>query len=515
MYITLEEGIHRCLLFYGKLPHTESGLNTALHFLVTQSADLDRTVIISYDAFQAGEVKDVCRYAANLFNEFRIKRLIGIGKGLLPHMHLFDTANKKFYSNASAFLQEDIQMKNFDSEAILLFNPLSSSDNYLPVQLFQKSTHVTQITVNLRALQKNIRFYRSILSKYTRLMAVLKANAYGHGAVAIGRFLQAEGIDAFALAYTDEGISLRQAGIRIPLLIMNPSVHELGDILTYDLQPEIYSLAKLDAFGKQVNLHDRYKTLRVHLKVDTGMKRLGLEITSFDKLLNTLKKYPQIHLEGVMTHLAAADNAQEKNFTESQIFAFKDFTKRLEKVLGYSFSKHILNSAGIAAFPNYQMDMIRLGIGLYGVDSTHEKNLFSVSTFKTIISQIRHLNPGDSVSYGRTWQAKKKSKVATIAAGYADGISRRGSNRAYLLANGKIAPIVGRVCMDMTVIDVSAIDVREGDEVIVFGENLPILKQAKQNDTIPHEMLTAVGSRVRRVYCLEIAEKITNGLKDR
>jgi alanine racemase len=334
-------------------------------------------------------------------------------------------------------------------------------------------------------------------------MAMVKAFAYGSGGAEIAGILQFHKVDYLAVAYADEGVELRKAGINLPVMVMNPEESTFDVIVENNLEPDIYSfelLHQVDSYLKQVGL-EQYP---VHIEIETGMNRLGFGISEIRELAGELNQTNSFKVKSVFSHLAASEEVGQDEFTFQQYNKFLEASNSLEQQLGYPLIKHISNSAAIIRHPQLQMDMVRLGIGMYGIDAanTNSVALQTVATLRSTIAQIKHLKPGESVSYNRKGIVKRDSVIATIRIGYADGYSRRlGTGIGKMLVNEKLAPVIGTVCMDMTMIDVTDIpNVKEGDEVIIFGKELPIEKMAEWAETIPYEIMTGISQRVKRVY---------------
>lgn len=336
-------------------------------------------------------------------------------------------------------------------------------------------------------------------------MVMVKASAYGSGAVEVAKQLEFAKVDYLAVAYTDEGVELRKAGIQLPIMVLNPEIATFNDLVDYALEPELSNLLQLQAFSDFVKAQD--SDAYIHIKLDTGMHRLGFEAQDIDELIQIIKSNPRIHVKSIMTHLAASEAAEHDSFSKAQIKLFLAHYKRIKSQLGYAPIRHVLNSGGIVRFPEYQMDMVRLGIGLYGIDSSGliQEQLRVVNTLKATISQIKTIKSGETVSYGRSGKAHKDMRIATLSIGYADGLPRSAGNLAYrVLIRGQQAPIFGTVCMDMCMVDVSHIEsVQQGDEVIIFGEAPSVQALAAAVGTIPYEIFTGVADRVKRIYFQE------------
>jgi alanine racemase len=333
-------------------------------------------------------------------------------------------------------------------------------------------------------------------------MGMVKAQAYGAGAVEIAKILQSQGIEYLTVAYTDEGIQLRNNGIYIPIMVMNPQVEEFDKMASYALEPEIYNFSLLRAIDEYSNHQN--KNIKIHLKLDTGMKRLGFEMNEIDKLNDELNQMPQLWVVSILSHLAASENPKHKEFTLHQIKQFENASQAISDRLGYKPLWHIANSAAIQNYPESRFDMVRLGISMYGIsgNSVEKKSLENVLTLKTYVSQVKNVAKGETVGYGRIGQFQEDGKIATLAIGYADGYNRSlGSGAGLFEIRGQLCPTVGSICMDMCMVDVSHLPkINEGDEAIVFGGKIQIGTLAKAAQTIPYEMMTGISSRVKRIY---------------
>jgi alanine racemase len=371
------------------------------------------------------------------------------------------------------------------------------------IALIQERIHETVLEVDLDAVVHNYNFYKSKLQPGVKMICMVKANAYGAGAVEIAKTLQYHRCDYLAVAVTEEGIALRSEGISLPIIILNPEVNGFEELFSNRLEPEVYNFRILDAFIKEADRRG-ITDYPVHLKIDTGMHRLGFLPDQIPSLIERLRSQKGLKAISVFSHLAASESWAFDEFTEKQIETLRSSASQIEKGIGYSIYKHILNSAGIERFPEAQWDMVRLGIGLYGVSASGLKGLKNVSTLKTTILQIKDIPGRETVGYGRKESLDRDARIATIRIGYADGLDRKFGNRVgKVLINGQIAPIVGNVCMDLCMVDVTDIDAKEGDEVILFGNDLSVIDLAESIGTIPYEVLTSVSPRVKRVYITE------------
>jgi alanine racemase len=371
------------------------------------------------------------------------------------------------------------------------------------VQLLEQKVHQTVLEINLNAIAHNLKVYQSCLKPSTKVMAMVKAFAYGSGGAEIAGILQYHKVDYLGVAYADEGVELRKAGITLPIMVMNPEESAFESLVEYNLEPDIYSFDLLHSFDSFLQ-NEGLQQYPVHIEIETGMNRLGFAIEETERLAGFLQKAFSLKVQTVFSHLAASEDQKEDNFTLLQFDRFQQAVSQLKEKIHYSFLQHIANSGAIFRLPQLHLDMVRLGIGLYGVDSgnTRQSELQPVATLKSTIAQLKKVKTGESVSYNRKGIVKRDSIIATVRIGYADGFSRRlGNSTGKIWLEGKLVPVIGTVCMDMTMIDVTDIeDVKEGDEVIIFGKELPIQQLAEWAGTIPYEIMTAISQRVKRVY---------------
>jgi alanine racemase len=440
-----------------------------------------------------------------LLEQKGIKKLIGIGPAISRQAEHF-SIEKEFYKSTDEFLRA-FSFTRFQNEAILLKGARVFEFEQIG-QALQQKTHETVFEINLNALVNNLNYYRSKISPGTKMMAMVKASSYGNGSFEIANALQFHKVDYLAVAYADEGIELRKAGITLPIMVMNPDEESFDGIIAHNLEPEIYNFRVLELLEKAIrrNIIPRNKPVKIHLKIDTGMHRLGFEEKDITELLEKIKANYRVYVQSIFTHLAASDDPAQKDFSEQQISEFISVSDTMAAGLGYDVLRHVLNTAGISAFPHAQFDMVRLGIGLYGISSNEAEQamLENVSTLKSTISQIKCIGQGKTIGYGRSGKAEKEMQLATITIGYADGLGRLlGNGNGHLMVKDTLVPIVGNVCMDMCMIDVTGLDVKEGDEVIVFGKERSINDLAREMNTIPYEILTGISKRVKRVYFQE------------
>ena len=500
MRMELKEAINNCSVINDSYSSDYYSLQIAVDFLNSQQQHAKKTVILS-DILQSGRNEnELYAEIARLLGTKNIHRIIGIGAEISRQADKFSIA-KSFYPDTETFLQT-FDFATLHNETILLKGARIFAFEKINKRLQQKA-HETILEIDLNALTHNLNYYRAKLNAEVRVMAMVKAFSYGSGSYEIANLLQFHRVDYLTVAYADEGVELRKAGIGLPIMVMNPEEQSLDAMLDYNLEPEVYSFRILSLL-KQKLTND--KSLAIHIKCDTGMHRLGFEENEIPQLVAELATTPTLRVASVFSHLAAADNPELDDFTRSQISTFRRMSEQIQSIYKEPIYKHILNSAGISRFPDAQFDMVRLGIGLYGIghNDDEQQYLQNVSTLKTVISQIKNLASGDTVGYNRAYVAKQNMRVATIPIGYADGLNRKfGNGNGHVLINGKKASVIGNVCMDMCMIDITNIDAKENDEVIIFGAGQPISEVAKVLDTIPYEVLTGISRRVKRVYFQE------------
>lgn len=501
MRLKVKKGINNCSLIDDSYSSDFQSLKIALDFLESQKQHQKKTVILS-DIFQSG-LSNEALYSkvAELIISNNINRVIGIGETISTLKTKLP--NALFFKDSNEFLAQ-LEQLNFENETILIKGARSFQFEEI-VAAFAEKTHETVLEINLNAISHNFNFFKSKLKPTTKMMAMVKAFGYGSGGFEIAKLLEHHKLDYLGVAFADEGISLKTAGIKLPIMVLNPENTSFPAIIQHQLEPEIYSLKGLNAFLK-IAEQKKLKDFPIHIKMDTGMHRLGFELNTIDDLIVTLKGNQTVKVKSILSHLATSDDPQQKDFVLYQIGLFEKLSSKLMNELGISPIRHILNTSGISNFPEAQYDMVRLGIGLYGVsnDSEEQKYLENVGTLKSIISQIRTIQPGESVGYGRRFMAERESKIATIPIGYADGISRHwGNGVGFVTIKNIKAPVLGSVCMDMLMADVTDIDCKEGDSVVIFGESPTVTYMAEQLKTIPYEILTSISQRVKRVFYRE------------
>ncbi|WP_276480357.1 bifunctional UDP-N-acetylmuramoyl-tripeptide:D-alanyl-D-alanine ligase/alanine racemase [Paraflavitalea pollutisoli] len=503
MRLELKKGTNNCSIINDSYSADLSSFNIALDFLAQQSQHDRKTVILS-DILQSGRhEKELYREVAQALAQRGIARLIGIGDKMMQHQANFRLSaipELAFYPSVESFIH-DFHHLVFRDETILLKGARVFELEQID-RLLEQKVHQTVLEIDLNALGHNLRQYQQLLQPATKLMAMVKAFSYGSGSYEIANALQFHKVDYLAVAYADEGVELRRGGINLPIMVMNADPSTFDVLVQYNLEPDLYSpglLRAFEAFLKRQGI----RQFPVHIEFETGMNRLGFSTEELESVLDVLKT-DVFTVKSVFSHLAASEDAQHDAFTRQQASLFLSMIATLQEVVAYPFLRHIANTAGIARHPDLQLDMVRLGIGLYGIDSanTHKLELKEVSTLIATIAQIKHLKAGETVSYGRRGVVTHDTTVATIRIGYADGYPRNLSNGiGKMWVKGQLAPVMGTVCMDMVMIDITGIPhVQEGDEVILFGRELPVQQVAHWAQTIPYEMLTGISQRVKRVY---------------
>ncbi|WP_460949311.1 bifunctional UDP-N-acetylmuramoyl-tripeptide:D-alanyl-D-alanine ligase/alanine racemase [Spirosoma daeguense] len=509
MRLEQKEGINNCELIDDSYNNDVAGLQLALGFLNQQSTRSRRTVILS-DVLQSGQPEaELYEQVGGLIKSNNVEQFIGIGPVLSRNAAYFNP-DSLFYPTTEAFLAS-FPLSTFRDSSVLIKGARPFSFERI-VHRLERKVHGTILEINLDALTYNLNYYREKVGSDTKLMVMVKAFAYGSGSAEVAQLLQFHRVDYLAVAYADEGVALRQNGVHLPIMVMNPAPETFATLLEYRLEPEIYSMRLLREWAAFVvrsgeqnveNGMDASATRAIHLKIDTGMHRLGFLESELLDVAAYLNERPDLRVATVFSHLVGADDAKFNSFSQQQYETFKRSTYTLETALGYRPTRHLLNSAGIVRFSNYKFDMVRLGIGLYGVEASgiDRGALQPVGTLRSVISQIKTIPAGESVGYSRRGVLEHDARIATIAIGYADGFDRRlGNGVGEVWVNGTRCPTVGNVCMDMTMVDVTQASANEGDDVVIFGDTLPIAELAERIGTIPYEILTGVSERVKRVF---------------
>jgi alanine racemase len=516
MRLELRDGINNSSIINDSYSADLSSLKIALDFLGQQHQHPKRTVILT-DFLESGlNEKELYAGIAKSLEQHRVDRFIGIGPVISRNQRAFSVAPNKtgkrwqgnggemslqFFSSVEDFRQQ-FPRTHFNNETILIKGARVFALEQIN-QMLQKQTHETVMEIDLDALLHNLKEYQRLLHPNTKMMAMVKAFSYGSGSYEIASALQFNKVDYLAVAYADEGVELRKGGISLPVMVMNPDEGAFSTIVNYNLEPDMYSPALLTAFGNHLK-NEGIGQYPVHIELETGMNRLGFSHDQLPALFDLLASN-KFKVQSIFSHLAASEDPHFDDFTRQQATLFDQMSSEIINRLGYPVIRHLLNTSGISRHSSFQFDMVRIGIGLYGIDDMHPGELKEVSTLKSSIAQIKTLHSGESVSYGRSGIVHRDSRIATVRLGYADGYPRAlGNGKGKMLVKNRLVPIIGNVCMDMTMIDITDIDdVHEGDEVTVFGKGLAVSDVAKWAETIPYEILTGISQRVRRVYFQE------------
>lgn len=501
MRLKVKNGINNTTLIDDSYSSDFQSLKIALDFLESQKQYKKKTLILS-DIFQSGlSDEELYSNVSQLVISNKIARVIGIGETVAKFKNKF--ANCVTFKNTDAFLQHFDELQ-FGSETILIKGARTFNFEKIVAALEEK-THETVLEINLNAISHNLNFFKSKLKKKTKMMVMVKAFGYGNGGFEIAKLLEHHNVDYLGVAFADEGISLKNDGIKLPIMVLNPENTSFAAIIQHELEPEIYSLKGLHAFLK-IAEQKKLRNFPIHIKIDTGMHRLGFEEEQLDELISVLKGSKTVLVKSILSHMATSDDLQHHEFALAQIELFEKLSSKMMRELQIKPIRHILNTSGISNFPKAQYDMVRLGIGIYGIsnDPDEQQYLENVGTLKSVISQLRTIDPGESVGYGRRFIAQKTTTIATIPIGYADGISRHwGNGIGFVTINNQQAPIVGSICMDMLMADVSGITCKEGEQVIIFGQSPTVIEIAEKLHTIPYEILTGISQRVKRVFYRE------------
>lgn len=504
MRLDVREGKNSSIIINDTYNSDINSIKIALEFQNQRRAEQNfkKTLIIS-DILQTGIMpKSLYKRVAELIQHNGIDKLIGIGVDISHNRDIFEVDEKYFFQSTDNFIESGL-WKNFKNEIILLKGARKYHFEEISA-LIEKRTHETVLEVNLDSIVHNFNKYKSLISPDTKLVCMVKADGYGSGAIEIAKTLQYHRCEYFAVAVAEEGIKLRKEGISSPIIVLNPETNGFEELFSCDLEPEVYNFRILEAFIKEAERRG-VTNYPIHIKIDTGMHRLGFLPSEISQLIDVLKSQKGLKVKSIFSHLAASESWVFDDFTKEQIDLLNDIHSSFEKNIGYAVWKHILNSAGIERFPDAQWSMVRLGIGLYGVNSSGNDNgLENVFTLKSTVLQIKTIPSNETVGYGRKETTTREARIATIRIGYADGLNRNfGNRKGKVLINGQFAPIVGSVCMDLCMVDVTDIKAKEGDEVIIFGKDIPVTELASTINTIPYEILTSISSRVKRIYIKE------------
>ncbi|MCW3123962.1 MAG: alanine racemase, partial [Flavipsychrobacter sp.] len=507
MRLELKHGINDCTVINDSYNSDLTSLQLALNYLDQQKQHMHHTVIMS-DMLQIGK-RDLDLYeevAASVARR-NIQRFIGIGPALYKNKASFRKYKKlrSIFFKSTEDLLKNFHLLTFDKEAILLKGARVFAFEKIGL-LLEQQVHQTVMSIDLSALTHNLNVFRSVVSPGVKTMAMVKAFSYGSGSYEIANLLQYAGVDYLTVAYTDEGIGLRKAGIKMPIMVMSPDVGSFDRMIAWKLEPELYNFRSVHAF-LSIAQTLQVQNYPVHIKLDTGMHRLGFNPEDIDELAALINASPALHIASIFSHLAASNHAEQDAFTAQQGRLFESMSEQIMRGLPYRPMRHLCNSAGIVRHKELQYDMVRLGIGLYGVDSTPaiQNKLRQISTLKTSIAQIREIPAGDSIGYGHDTMAYTPMRIATISIGYADGYPRAlGHSKAHVLIHGKPAKTMGSICMDMCMVDITDIpEAKEGDDAIIFGPQLPVTELAKWTGTISYEIMTSISQRVKLVYINE------------
>lgn len=499
MRLEMKKGHGNILLVNDAYTNDLESLKIALEFFTQQAGDRKKILVLS-EIEQSGLSPDqLDKELERLLKGHPLDAIYLIG----PALRGLVEKDKRIVAhlNTTAQFVQKIPATVFRGSALLLKGSRTHAFERIDALLAEKS-HETILEINLANMVHNLNYFRKKLKPGVKLMVMVKASGYGAGSVELARMLEYHKVDYLSVAYADEGVELRKAGIELPIMVLNPEMAALDSFFDYRLEPEVYSFRMLNALLERLKASGEER-LNIHLKLETGMHRLGFEHNELDVLIKLLKENEGLRIRSVFSHLAVADEPSEKAFTLKQIKRFEEMAEVLRANLPYGFDRHILNSPGISQYPQAQFEMVRLGIGLHGVSALTSEVPFlkPLGTLKATVSQIRQLNKGDSVGYGRAYVAEGNETIATISIGYADGFRRSlGDGVGQVWINDAFYPVIGRVCMDMCMIKVQEGKVQEGDAVEVFGQNQSIYQLAEQMQTIPYEVLTSVSARVKRVY---------------
>lgn len=504
MRLEVKQGQHGCILINDSYNSDINSLDIALDFMqrrqdTSHGGQLPETLILS-DIYQSGVAQETLYGEVSiLVKERGVQKIIGIGEQISQQKDVFDIAEKYFFESTSDFIDSEV-FDNLHDEIILIKGARKFGFDHI-TELLEQKVHETILEVNLNAVVDNLNFYRSFLRPETKMVCMIKADGYGSGAVEIAKTLQEHRVDYLAVAVADEGVTLRKAGITSNIMIMNPEMTSFKTMFDYELEPEVYSFRLLEALIRAAR-KEGITGYPVHIKLDTGMHRLGFNPKEdMPRLIDRLQHQKALTPRSVFSHFVGSDSDDFDNFSAMQFRLFDEASSQLQAAFTHKILRHIDNSAGIEHFPERQLDMCRLGIGLYGVDSRDNRILHNVCTLKTTILQLRKVPKEETVGYSRRGVLTRDSVIAAIPIGYADGLNRHlGRGKCYCLVNGKPAPYIGNICMDVAMIDVTGIDCREGDTVEIFGDHLPVTVLSDAIDTIPYEVLTGISNRVKRVY---------------
>ncbi|MCZ8371775.1 bifunctional UDP-N-acetylmuramoyl-tripeptide:D-alanyl-D-alanine ligase/alanine racemase [Phocaeicola sp. KGMB11183] len=499
MRLEVKEGKNGCILINDSYNSDFASLDIALDFMARRTEDKERkrTLILS-DILETGQSgKLLYRQVAELVHSRGVNRIIGVGEEISASASRFEI-EKNFFRSTSELIESGI-LSTLKNEVVLIKGARMFHFDQI-TDLLELKVHETILEINLNALTDNLNFYRNKLKPETKMVCMVKASAYGAGSFEIAKTLEDHRVDYLAVAVADEGADLRKAGIGSSIIIMNPEVTAFKTMFDYRLEPEVYSFHLLEELIKAAE-REGATNCPIHIKIDTGMHRLGFDPADMPRLIERLKRQSAVIPRSVFSHLVGSDAERFDAFTRHQIETFEQAAAELQAGFSHKILRHICNTAGIQRYPGAQFDMVRLGIGLYGIDPFTNQMLHNVTTLKTTILQIHDVPADETVGYSRKGVLNRNSRIAALPIGYADGLNRHlGNGKGYCLVNGQKAPYVGNICMDVCMIDVTDIDCKEGDKAIIFGDELPVTVLSDILDTIPYEILTSVSERVKRVY---------------
>ena len=500
MRLEVVQGLHNCTLINDTYNSDVTSLDIALDFMNRrpEQKNKSKTLILS-DILQTGLTAiELYTKVSDMINHRSIDKLIGVGPEISAMKMLFKT-HSLFFSSTEELMKSGI-IENLTNEIILIKGSRQFEFEQITAALSLRA-HETTLDVNLEAIAENLNYYRSFMQHETKITCMVKASAYGAGSIEVAKTLQDRGVDYLAVAVADEGADLRRAGITAGIIVMNPEMSAFGTLFKYDLEPEVYSFKLLDALIHQAE-KEGIQGFPVHIKLDTGMHRLGFNPQKdMTELIFRLKHQTALIPRSVFSHFVGSDSPDFDSFSQSQFELFDTASLTLQAAFPFKILRHICNSAGIERFSERHLDMVRLGLGLYGIDPIDNRRLHNATSLRTTILQIREVPQGDSIGYSRRTVVDRPSRIAAIPIGYADGLNRHlGNRKGFCLVNGKRAPYVGNICMDVCMIDVTDIACQEGDRVEIFGDNLPVTELSDLLQTIPYEILTSVSNRVKRIY---------------
>ena len=503
MRLEIKAGVNNCTIINDYYNSDVNALAIALDVMNQQRQHKEKVLVLS-DILQSGrDEEELYASIARLIEEKGVSQLIGIGPAISRQARHFKP-DSRFFNDVADFMQR-YPLSQFRNQTILLKGARAFEFEQISMEL-QEKAHETVLEINFNHLINNFNHYRSLIKPETKLMVMVKAFGYGSGNYEVSNILQFHRADYLTVAFADEGVELRRAGINLPIMVMSPEINSYDNIIKYHLEPEVFSFRNLELIERTLAVTGVTVPLNVHVKLDTGMHRLGFSLKELSELIRRLQANPLIHVRSVFSHLATADNPDEDEFTLSQIKVFEQGSQMIVDAFPYKVLRHILNTAGITRFTQYQFDMVRLGIGLYGVPTCKQDEgiLETVVSLKTTINQIKEIPAGDSIGYNRHGRAEHDMRIGIVPIGYADGLSRLlGNGNGKFYVNGQQVPIVGDICMDMCMLDLTHVKAEEGDSVVVFDAEHSINDIAKACQTIPYEVMTRISQRVKRVYYQE------------